>query len=168
MKNIRNITIALTLMITPATYSYATNVGYVNVESILIELPQVKKSAANIKKFFAPRENIIIKLSKELQQSADEFNINKATMSEDEAKAEIEIIRKAESELKQIAAKLREDIEEKNKDILAEVQILINNAIRFVAKKHNYDIILYQKIAFATDKANITDLVSKRLETIEK
>ncbi len=156
------------LLISISTYAYASKVGYVNVESLLITLPQVKQASIDIKKEFSPRENELIKLSNELKEKIKNFNINKVTMAEDKAKEEVEKLVKLENSLKNTATKLQTDIENKNIKILAVIQDLINDAINEIAIEGNYDVILYQKIAFVSDKTNITELVSKKLNKIEK
>ena len=46
---------------------------------------------------------------------------------------------------------------------LEKIQNLINKVIRKIAKEQNFDLILYQKVAYASKKINITELVSQKL-----
>ncbi len=156
------------LLISISTYAYASKIGYVNVEHLLVTLPQVKQASIDIKKEFKPRESKLIKLSTELKDKIKDFNINKVTMAENKVKEEVDKLVKLESNLKTMAEKLQKDIESKNIKTLGVIQDLINNAINDIATANDYDIILYQKIAFVSNKVDITELVSKKLNKIEK
>ena len=51
-------------------------------------------------------------------------------------------------------------------DLLKEIEILVNQTINEYAKKENYDLILYENIAFVSDKVNITDEIIAEIEKL--
>ena len=77
---------------------------------------------------------------------------------------EINKITTLEQELKQQALTLKKQLTLENKQSLGKIQSLINKVIRKIAEEQNFDLILYQKVAYASKKINITMLVSQKLK----
>ena len=49
---------------------------------------------------------------------------------------------------------------------LSKIQDLINRVIKQVAKDQNFDLILYQEVAYASKKINITPIISQKLRLL--
>lgn len=147
-----------------STASFASKIGYVNVNAVLSNSSELKAESDKIRQIFKPREAKIIALSDKLQTRVKSFKKNKDTMLESEAKKEIASLVKLESELQSKTNKLKEDISKKNELVLESMQSKINNAINKIAKAQNFDIVLYQEIAYVNDASNISEQVSKLLE----
>jgi outer membrane protein len=58
---------------------------------------------------------------------------------------------------------VREDIDLRRREEIAKVQKLVNVAVENVAKAQGYDLVLYQGVAYAGKKVDITDVVIKAL-----
>ena len=167
MKKIILSVIVLTTLLA-SNISQATKIAYVNIEALLATLPQIQKASVEIKLEFSTREKEVIKLSKTLQTRVDIFKKNKDTMIESKVKKEINSLIQLESELKSKSEQLKTDIRAKNEAVLQVVQKRINDAINLIAKRDNFDLILYQKIAYVSDRSNITALISDQLKEGEQ
>ena len=62
---------------------------------------------------------------------------------------------------------IREDIDLRRREEIAKVQTQVNIAVEKVAKEQNYDLILYQGVAYAGKKVDITSVVIKALGDIK-
>ena len=71
-----------------------------------------------------------------------------------------------EYQLKQQAQTLKKQLKLKNEQELSKIQDLINRVIKQVAKDQNFDLILYQEVAYASKKINITTIISQKLRLL--
>ena len=55
-------------------------------------------------------------------------------------------------------------VNQKQIDLLREIEIIINNALKEIATEENYDLILYENAAFVNDKVDITTKIIKKIE----
>ena len=51
-------------------------------------------------------------------------------------------------------------------ELLQKIEELINNTINELAVSENYDLILYDNVAFVSDKVNITKKVIERIKKL--
>ena len=51
-------------------------------------------------------------------------------------------------------------------DLLKEIEILVNQTINEYAKRENYDLILYENIAFVSDKVDISKEIIAEIEKL--
>ena len=88
------------------------------------------------------------------------------TLDQSERKSEINKIAKLERQLKQRATTLEKQLERRRLQELSQIQDLINQVIEDVAKEEKYDLILYQEVAYASKKINITPIISQKLRLL--
>ena len=62
---------------------------------------------------------------------------------------------------------VREDIDLRRREEIAKVQKQVNVAVEKVAKEQNYDLVLYQGVAYAGKRVDITDIVIKALGSLK-
>ena len=117
-------------------------------------------------KEFQPQERRLLALRKQVQLSVDTFNKNSKTLTQSEHKTEIKKIANLERQLKQQARALKKQLNLKNKQELSKIQDLINRVIKQVAEDQNFDLILYQEVAYVSKKINITPIISQKLRLL--
>ena len=71
-----------------------------------------------------------------------------------------------ERQLKQRATTLEKQLERRRLQELSQIQDLINQVIEDLAKEEKYDLILYQEVAYASKKINITSIISQKLRLL--
>ena len=54
----------------------------------------------------------------------------------------------------------------KKNDLLKEIEIIVNQTINEYANRENYDLILYENIAFASDKVDISEEIIAEIEKL--
>ena len=140
--------------------------GYINIDHLVSSSPQFIQANQVVIKAFQPQEKQLLALSKRIQLSADTFNKNSKTLTQVERKIEIKKIANLEYQLKQQAQTLKKQLKLKSEQELSKIQDLINRVIKQVAKDQNFDLILYQEVAYASKKINITPIISQKLRLL--
>ena len=141
-------------------------IGYINIDHVVSSSPQFIQANQVVIKAFQPQEKQLLALSKRIQLSADTFNKNSKTLTQVERRTEIKKIANLERQLKQQAQTLKKQLKLKNEQELSKIQDLINRVIKQVAKDQNFDLILYQEVAYASKKINITPIISQKLRLL--
>jgi outer membrane protein len=141
-------------------------IGYINIDHLVSSSPQFIQANQVVIKAFQPQERQLLALSKQIQLSADTFNKNSKTLTQSERKTEIKKIANLERQLKQQARSLKKQLNLKNKQELNKIQDLINRVIKQVAEDQNFDLILYQEVAYVSKKINITPIISQKLRLL--
>lgn len=152
------------LSVNTITYAQSLKIGYINVDHVVTSSPQFSQANDIVIRKFKPQENNLLFLNNNIQSHVNRFNKNKDNFSQSEIKLKIKKIADLEKELKQKALLLKKQLAHENKQELEKIQNMINEVIREIAKEQNFDLILYQKVAYASKKVNITNLVSQKLK----
>ncbi len=152
------------LSVNTITYAQSLKIGYINVDHVVTSSPQFSQANDIVIRKFKPQESNLLFLNNNIQSHVNRFNKNKDNFSQSEIKLKIKKIANLEKELKQKALLLKKQLARENKQELEKIQNMINEVIREIAKEQNFDLILYQKVAYASKKVNITNLVSQKLK----
>jgi outer membrane protein len=148
--------------------SFAANlkIGTVNVSKLLEKAPQVVASSQEIAKKFKPVETEILALINKLNAMTDKYNKNKSIMSSDKARITERKIIALKKKIQRKRGDVQEEINIAKTQALQKIQDLINESITFVSKRDKYDLVIYEGIAFNSDKSDMTDLVLQRLKSV--
>jgi outer membrane protein len=138
--------------------------AYINSAQILKNAPQAIKAVENMKKEFQGREQAIRTLAQEVQGQESSLQKDGAIMSENQKKKiENEILEK-KRKIRFDAQSLKEDIDLRRKQEIQKVRNSVTAVIKSYAKKHGYDFVFTDSVAFASDKVDITDDILKELK----
>lgn len=151
------------LMLGTTLHAESLKIGYINLDHVVSSSPQFIQANQSVIKEFQPQEEQLLLLSQKIQSLADDFNKNSKALSQSERKAEIQKIANLERQLKQQARNLKKQLKLKNEQELGEIQAVINEVIKEVAETQKFDLILYQEVAFASKKVNITPIIKQKL-----
>ena len=160
----KKLIIFVALLSSGVLYAQPIKIGYINIDHIVTSSPQFLQENDRVISKFKSRENNLLLLSSTIQSLVNKLNKNKDSFSQKKIKTEINKITNLERKLKQQALTLKEQLTFENKRALGKIQDLINKVIRKIAEEQNFDLILYQKVAYASKKINITALVSLKLK----
>jgi len=138
-------------------------VGYVNAARLLEEAPQAEVASKQLKNEFAPRENTILSLQEDITKKEDQLRRNADVMSESgRRKLERDMVAQ-KRELRRIQDEFREDLNFRRNEEIGKLQQLVKEIIETVGKDENYDLILFEGIAFANKRIDLTDKILGRL-----
>ncbi|TCK18448.1 periplasmic chaperone for outer membrane proteins Skp [Thiogranum longum] len=140
-----------------------TTVGVVNFLRMMEEAPQAKAAQTKIESEFAPREQELVALQKEIRKLEDKLAKDGAVMSESQSnKLERQILSKGR-DLKRSREEFRDDLNIRKNEVTSQLQRQMLEATRALAKEKGFDIILGQGVVYADKSADITDMVLERL-----
>ena len=144
----------------------SVKIGYINIDHLVTSSPQFIQANQEVINEFQPQEKDLVILAQQIQDLADKFNKISKTLNQSERKSEVNKIAKLERQLTQRAAALKKQLELKNFQELGKIQDLINQIIEEVAQEEGFDLILYQQVAYASKRINITPIISQKLRLL--
>ncbi len=156
------------LLLTFTTTAFAVKIGYINIDNVVSSSPQFIEANQTVISEFKPKEKKLILLREKIEKLLIKFSKNKDDLSKAEIQSAVKEISALEGDLKQKLIKLQQDLKLRNTTELDKIEKLINQTINSVAKEKKFDLILYQKVAFVSDKLDITSLISKKLKALFK
>jgi outer membrane protein len=161
------ITLLLFLIFNASTLSAEVKIGFVEIQKILKGAPQTVAANKKLEKEFTKRTAKLKKAVKKINAKEKEFKKDRMTMSEsDRAKTQREI-QALKIDAQRTEREVREDIDLRRREEIAKVQKQVNVAVEKVAKEQNYDLVLYQGVAYAGKRVDITDIVIKALGSLK-
>lgn len=134
-------------------------IGYVSVEKLLTQAPQVEAvNTAMIERFGGKKEELQA-LEKEIQSMQENYKRNELVMTEDKLnELKTKLIGKVQT-FKQMEATLNQEVSTMRSQELAVLQKSVRDIINDIAKKDNYDLILSEGVVFAAERLDITEQV---------
>jgi outer membrane protein len=144
----------------------SVKIGYINIDHLVTSSPQFIQANQEVINEFQPQEKDLVILAQQIQDLADKFNKISKILNQSERKSEVNKIAKLERQLTQRAAALKKQLELKNFQELGKIQDLINQIIEEVAQEEGFDLILYQQVAYASKRINITPFISQKLRLL--
>ncbi len=158
----------ITLVIFNINFAYAeVKIGFVEVQKILKNAPQTVEANKKLEKEFTKRTARLKKVVKSIKDKESAFRKNSMTMSEGERAKKQKEIQSLKIDAQRTEREVREDIDIRRREEIAKVQAQVNIAVEKVAKDQGYDLVLYQGVAYAGKKVDITSVVIKALGKIK-
>jgi outer membrane protein len=148
--------------------SAEVKIGFVEIQKILKGAPQTVSANKKLEKEFGKRTNKLKKLVKKINALEASFRKERMTMSEPDRNKKQKEIQALKIDAQRTEREVREDIDLRRREEIAKVQAQVNIAVEKVAKEQNYDLILYQGVAYAGEKVDITSVVIKALGNVKK
>tara|TARA_B100000795_G_C22727682_1_gene410075 strand:+ start:155 stop:652 length:498 start_codon:yes stop_codon:yes gene_type:complete len=153
----------LFLLLNTSIASAEIKIGFVEVQKILKNAPQTVAANKQLEKEFTKRTAKLKKVVKKIKAEESSFRKNSMTMSDAEKSKKQRAIQAMKIDAQRTEREVREDIDLRRREEIAKVQLQVNVAVEKVAKEQNYDLVLYQGVAYAGKKVDITDVVIKAL-----
>jgi len=139
-------------------------IGAVNAAAILDQSPQKMKALARLEKEFSTRSKSIEKKLKSLRSKQEKLAKDGAILSADERKAKERVLLSDQRDLKRLQDEYNEDLSIRRNEELRKLETEIAKTIVDLAKKESYDLVVYQGIIYASDKADMTARVLEILK----
>jgi outer membrane protein len=157
------LTLVFAVVATPPAHADNTRVAFVNVAKVLEQAPLAIAANKRLEKEFAPRNDALVALRKELRDLEERAAREGVTMSESQLrKLELDI-RTRKREIKRSQDDYAEDLNIRRNEELRKLQKKVYDAIVALAKKEKYDMVLGDGVIYAGDSVDITDQVLKML-----
>jgi outer membrane protein len=158
---------ALMLSLTLTLPAYAADplkIAFVNTQRLLDESPQADRVRQILQGEFAPREAELADALKRYKDEEERFNRDGAVMSsENRSKMERDLLGQ-QREIKRLRDAITEEFNARRNEELTKLQRTLGAAIVELSKSQNYDLILESGVVYASNRADITDLVIERIK----
>ena len=138
-------------------------IGIVDVNKILKDAPQTLSANKKLEKEFSSRTEKLKTKIKTLDADGKKFQKESLTMSDDQREKAERGLQQRKIEIQRDERELREDMDLRRREEIRDLQEKINITIDKMAADEGYDLILYNGIAFASSKVDITNVVIKAL-----
>ena len=159
----------LTIFVLLAILSFNLNAAgksaFINSQLLLEKSPQAIAANTELQEQFGEREQSLRNLALSIQEMEKTFKNDSAVMSDEQKKkAEDNIIQnKRRFQFEQQS--LKEDLQNKQRELLQQVQVSIKSVIQAYGEQQGYDFIFTDSsIAYASDAVNITDEILEELK----
>ena len=146
--------------------SYAANIkiGFIDTNIVVTSLTQYKESIDSISREFEPKKQELLDLFNHIELLRANIESNKNTSSSKSLNEELKNLEKLELNFKEETEFWQKTMNNKKIILLNNIEMIVNQAINEYATQEEYDLILYENVAFASDKVNITEEIIKKIE----
>jgi outer membrane protein len=159
--------ISLTCLILALTFSHTaraqgSKVGFVNTERILRDSVPAKAAQTKIEAEFKKREEEIQRLGNSLRTAAQKFEKDAPILSESDRNKRQRELANIDADLQRKRRELQEDFNRRRNEEFATIIERANTAIKLIAEKDNYDMILQDAVT-VNPRIDITEKVIQAL-----
>jgi outer membrane protein len=161
------VTTFMILMFAAANVMAASSpkIGYVSVEKILTDAPQVKAVNDSMMERFGGRKTELQEMEKEINEMQENYKRNELVMTEDKLNELKNTIIAKIQEFKQKEAVLQQEVATVRNQELAVLQQSVRSIIQDIAKADKYDLILTSEgVAYANEDLDISNKVLERMK----
>jgi outer membrane protein len=138
-------------------------IGIVDVNKILKDAPQTLSANKKLEKEFSARTEKLKAKINTLQSDEKKYQKESLTMSDDQRDKAEKSLQQRRIDIQRNERELREDMDLRRREEIGDLQEKINVTIDKIAADEKYDLILYNGIAFASSKVDITEQIIKAL-----
>ena len=146
--------------------SYAANIkiGFIDTNTVVTNLTQYKESIDSISREFEPKKQELLDLFNHIELLRANIESTKNSISSKSLNEELKNLAKLELNFKEETEFWQKTMNNKKLILLNNIEMIVNQAINEYAIQEEFDLILYENVAFASDKVNITEEIIKKIE----
>ena len=137
-------------------FAQEVKIGVVNIGLLLENAPQAKAASQTLEKEFAPQQNELSKLARKMESKQKEFQKNKLILSESQRLAKERELNMLNRDIQRKKNDIQELVNIRRNEELANLQTVVNQAIKSIGKQEKYDLILYEGIAYTNNRVDVT------------
>jgi len=153
----------LALLVTPINAN-SIKIGYIDVETIINNLPQYQKDNESLVQRFEPKKQQLLDLFKHIELLKENLNNTDKSISNELIQKKLDKIKELEVSFQSETELWQNQLNQEKLLLLEKIETMINQAINEFATSENYDLILYQNAAFVSDQVNITNEIISKIE----
>ena len=149
--------------------SFSTNaenikIGFIDTNQVVTSLSQYKTSIDQISSEFEPKKQELLDLYNHIELVRTKIDEILKSDSNKSIEDELAKLSNLEQSFRKETEFWQNTMNNKKIDLLKEIEILVNQTINEYAKRENYDLILYENIAFVSDKVDISKEIIDEIE----
>jgi outer membrane protein len=160
---LKKILLIISFFMASFTIHAEIKIGIVDVNKILKEAPQTIAANKKLEKELKPRTEKLKTKVKSLQDDEKKYQKDALTLSDIEREKTEKNLQQRRIDIQRDERELREDMDLRRREEIGDLQEKINETIDTIAANEEFDLILYNGIAFASAKVDLTDQIIKSL-----
>ncbi|MGH1358356.1 MAG: OmpH family outer membrane protein [Burkholderiaceae bacterium] len=138
-------------------------IGFVDIERILRDAKPAKAATRKLESEFNARDKELQAMAKKLKETGERFERDSAVMSERDRRRTQREFADDEKDFQRRQREFREDLSQRRNEELSQVIEKANLAIKQIAERENYDIIV-QEAVVTSKRIDITEKIIKALD----
>ncbi len=139
-------------------------VGFVDVGRLLEDSPQAVAARQKLQNEFAPRNDELEKLHKEVSDLAQALTNESDVMSEEQRLEQEREVQRRRRDFERKRDEVREDLAIRRNEELGKLQEEVNTVVAEIASEEGFDLILTQAVTlYASKRIDITERVLKKM-----
>ena len=160
-KTIKYVVVAC-IMITGMGFK-AQKLGHVNSQLIMQELPDYESARKDLESFNSDLTKELEMYQKLIVEFAQDYEQNKNGMSEDTRKRKETDLMERQQNYEKKAYEAQTSLQQKEQELLQQIMIKVNTAVKEVAEKEGYDYVYEVTTLLYAGGEDISDKVRKKL-----
>ena len=160
----RAIVLFLLALLVTSINAQSIKIGYIDVEEVINSLPQYQYDNDSLIQQFEPKKQQLLSLFKHIELLKKNLNNIDRSINNENYQKKLDNIRELEASFQKETELWQKQLNQKKYESLQKIEIMINLAIEEFAISENYDLILYQNAAIASDQVNITNQIISKIE----
>ena len=153
----------LTLLVIPIN-AQSIKIGYIDIEKVINNVTQYQIENESLIQQFEPKKQQLLDLLKHIELLKKNLNDIDRSINNENYQKELDNIKELETSFQKETELWQQQLNQKKYESLQKIETMINLVIEEFAISENYDLILYQNAAFASDQVNITNQIILMIE----
>ena len=141
-----------------------TKIGFIDTNKVVTSLTQYKQSIELISSEFEPKKQELLDLFNHIELLRLKIDSIKKSNSNESIQVELTKLSNLEQSFKKETEFWQKTMNDRKIDLLKEIELIVNQTINEFALRENFDLILYENIAFVSDEVDITDEIIAEIE----
>lgn len=130
-------------------------IGYINLNAIIQNAPQIPALNNRLRDEFASRDTAFQARQEQFQEKVETFERDAEVMTQAEAQALQRELTQMQRDLEREAASLQEDLQVRQNELVGELQVDIVEKVQAWAELNDYDVILTE-VVYVSDAVDIS------------
>ena len=153
----------LTLLVIPIN-AQSIKIGYIDIEKVINNVTQYQIENESLIQQFEPKKQQLLDLLKHIELLKKNLNDADRLINNENYQKELANIRGLEASFQKETELWQQQLNQIKYESLQKIEAMINKAIEEFAISENYDLIIYQNAAFASDEVNISNSIISKIE----
>ena len=151
-------------LIVPYVSADSIKIGYIDTQQVVNNLTKYKIGKSTIAKEFESKKEELLDLYNHIELLRANLEMGDQTLNEVSYKKELNKFLELELSFKKETEYWQATINQKQLDLLQQIELIINQAIKEFSLDENYDLILYENAAFVSSNIDISDKIISKIE----
>jgi len=162
----RNVLVAMSLLLAAAIANADTKIGFVDMQKAIQATAAGKKAKTELESDFNKKKKDLEKKETDLKKMGEDLEKKKSVMSEEALGKKQAEFQEEMMKYRDVVGKSQVEIQKKERELTAPILDKMKKAIAKLAKEKGYTLILEnsQMVLFATSESDLTDEVVKAFE----